>query len=261
MKHPSRLFLVSLLALCLTHKVGATELSYPEIVIDDIKHVVTSPSRWETKEWSKAEWVSLAVLGTAVVIDRPWRDEMRRHSGKDPFIKQVERFGADFAPVVLGGFYLAGLAADDKNAVAVAQDGLAASIIASGLITPAIKLTVGRSRPRNNAGVANFKPFSEPNASFPSGHTTEAFALAAVIADHYNEDWVDYTAYSVAGLVGLARTYHDAHFASDVLLGAVIGTLVGKSVVAHNSALRSDKLVLLPEVSRGLIGVRIAGNF
>jgi hypothetical protein len=261
LKYPSRYILAPILALCLIHKVSATELSYPEIVLDDVKHVITAPARWETADWSRAEWTSLAVLGTAVVLDRPLRDEMRRFSGTDPFIKQVERFGAEYAPVVLGGFYLAGLATENKNAVEVAQDGLAASLIASGLITPAIKLVVGRSRPRDNAGIANFKPFSEPNASFPSCHTTEAFALAAVIADHYNENWVDYTAYAVAGLVGLARTYHHAHFASDVVLGAVIGTLVGKSVVAHNTTSRSDKLVLLPEVSRGLIGLRISGNF
>lgn len=261
MKYPSRYFLVSILALCLIHKAGAAELSYPEIVFDDVKHVATSPARWETSDWSHAEWTSLAVLGTAVLIDRPLRDAMRRFSGQDPFIKQVERFGAEYAPVVLGGFYLAGVASENKTAVAVAQDGLAASLIASGLITPAIKLAVGRSRPRDNAGIANFKPFSEPNASFPSGHTTEAFALAAVIADHYSENWVGYSAYSVAGLVGLARTYHDAHFASDVLLGAVIGTLVGKSVVAHNTTLRSDNLVLLPDVSQGLIGIQLYGRF
>jgi len=261
LKQAPRLFLAALLALCSTHKASATELSYPATVIDDVTHVVTAPARWEEADWHKAGWASLAVLGTAVVIDRPWRDEMRRHSGNDPFIKQVERFGAEYAPLVLGGFYLAGIATDDETAVNVAQDGLAASIIASGLISPAIKLIVGRSRPRNNAGIGHFKPFSEPNASFPSGHTTEAFALAAVIADHYQEVWAGYTAYSVAGMVGLARTYHDAHFASDVLLGAMIGTLVGKSVVAHNTSLRSDKLVLLPDVSRGLIGIRITGSF
>ena len=254
-------FLLPLLALCFVHKVGAAELPYPEVVINDVKHVVTAPARWEVADWHKAGWASLAVLGTAIVIDRPWRDEMRRHSGNDPFIKQVERFGAEYAPLVLGGFYLAGIATDDETAVHVAQDGLAASIIASGLISPAIKLAVGRSRPRNNVGIAYLKPFSEPNASFPSGHTTEAFALAAVIADHYQEDWVDYTVYSIAGMVGLARTYHDAHFASDVLLGAMIGTLVGKSVVAHNTSLRSDKLVLLPDVSQGLIGIRMTGSF
>ncbi len=261
MKRAPRFFCAGLLALCLTHKASAADLSYPELVIDDVKHVVTAPARWEEAEWRQAGWTSLAVLGTAVVIDRPWCDEMRRHAGNDPFLKQVERFGSEYAPVVLGGFYLAGVATDNKNSVEVAQDGLAASIIASGLISPAIKLVVGRSRPRNNVGIAHFQPFSDPNASFPSGHTTEAFALAAVIADHYEEAWVDYTAYSVAGLVGLARTYHQAHFASDVLLGATIGTLVGKSVVAHNAGLRTGKLVLLPDFSRGLIGVRIAGSF
>ncbi|MDD5057777.1 MAG: phosphatase PAP2 family protein [Sideroxydans sp.] len=260
MKTSLRFFCLPLLALCLTHTASADELSYPELVIDDMKHVVTAPARWDEADWRKVGWTSLAVLGTAVVIDRPWRDEMRRHTGSDPFI-QVERFGSQYAPVVLGGFYLAGIAGDNQNAVEVAQDGLAASIIASGLVSTTIKLTVGRSRPRDNVGIAHFRPLSDPNASFPSGHTTEAFALASVISSHYDEAWVGYTAYSVAGLVGVARTYHDAHFASDVLLGAVIGTLVGNSVVAHNKSLRSNKLSLQPDLSPGLLGVRLVRKF
>lgn len=243
------------------HKAGAAELSYPEVLIDDVKHVVTAPARWEEAEWHQAGWASLAVVGTALVIDRPLRDEMRRHTGNNTFITQVERFGSQYAAGVVGGFYLVGALADDENSLQVAQDGIAASLIASGIVTPAIKLVAGRSRPRANAGVYNFKPFSDANSSFPSGHTTEAFALASVIADHYDETWVTCTSYSIAGLVGLARTYHDAHFASDVLAGAMIGTWVGKSVVAHNIALRSGKVVLLPEVARGLIGIRIAGSF
>lgn len=260
MNYPG-LFFAGMLTLCALHKASAVELSYPDVAINDVKHVVAAPAHWEEAEWRKVGWTSLAVISTAIVVDRPWRDEMRRHSGNDPFIKQVERFGAEYAPLVLGGFYVAGLASDDKNAEQVAQDGLTASIIASGLITPAIKLAVGRSRPRNNVGIAHFQPFSDPNASFPSGHTTEAFALASVIAAHYQEDWVGYSAYSVAGMVGLARTYHDAHFASDVLMGAVIGTLVGKSVVAHSPATHSDKLILLPDFSQGLIGIHIFGRF
>ena len=41
----------------------------------------------------------------------------------------------------------------------------------------------------------------------------------------------------------------------------MIGTLVGKSVVAHNSQLRSGKVVMLPEVGPGMAGVRIAYSF
>jgi membrane-associated phospholipid phosphatase len=261
LKHPSRLVLTLLLALCSAHKAGATELSYPEILIDDVKHVVTAPARWEEAEWHKAGWASLAVVGTALVIDRPLRDEMRRHSGDNAFITQVERFGAQYAVGVVGGFYVVGALTDDATAIQVAQDGIAASLIASGIITPAIKLVAGRSRPRDDAGIFHFKPFSNGNSSFPSGHTTEAFALASVVANHYDETWVTSTSYAIASLVGLARTYHHAHFASDVLAGAMIGTLVGKAVVAHNTSLRSGKLVLLPELGPSLIGIRIAGRF
>ena len=255
-----RFFLAGLLASCLI-EASATELSYPEILIDDVKHVVTAPVRWEEAEWRQAGWASLAVVGTALVIDRALRDEMRRHSGNNAFLTQVERLGAQYAAGVVGGFYVVGALTDDENSKQVAEDGVAASLIASGIITPAIKLASGRSRPRDDSGVYNFKPFSNGNSSFPSGHTTEAFALASVVANHYGDTWVTCTSYSLAGLVGLARTYHQAHFASDVVAGAMIGTLVGKSVVSYNAGLRTGKLVLLPELGPGLIGVRIAGRF
>lgn len=261
MKRAYRLLLASLPVLCSIHKAGATELSYPEILIEDVQHVLTAPARWEEAEWHQAGWASLAVVGTALVIDRPLRDEMRRHTGNSPFITQVERFGAQYGAGVVGGFYVFGALANDETALRVAQDGIAASLIASGIVTPTIKLVAGRSRPRADEGLYNFKPFSDGNSSFPSGHTTEAFALASVVAGHYDDTWVACTSYSIAGLVGLARTYHHAHFASDVVAGAMIGTLIGKSVVEHNTVLHSGKVVLLPDIARGLIGVRIAGSF
>jgi membrane-associated phospholipid phosphatase len=234
---------------------------YPELVIDDIKHVLTAPSRWEKPEWQNFSWAALAVIGTAAIIDRPWRDEMRRQSGTSIFMRDVERFGAGYSLGVLGGFYLAGAAGNNDKATMVAQDGLSASLIASGIVTPAIKLVTGRSRPRANDGIYNFKPFSDSNGSFPSGHTTEAFALASVISAHYDETWVKCSSYGIAGLVGLARTYHDAHFASDALTGGLIGTAVGQSVVFHNQQRRAGQIALAPETAPGLIGMRITGAF
>ena len=252
---------IALFTLCLARLTCATELSYPEIVIDDVKHVITTPSRWDSVEWQRAGWVTLGIIGTAVIIDRPVQDEMRRHTpNNNHLISQVERLGAEYSVGVLGGFYLAG-ATGNETAKQVAQDGLAASLIASGIITPSIKWVVGRSRPRANVGTADFKPFSDPNASFPSGHTTEAFALASVVASHYDARWVQYSAYSLAGLVGVARAYHDAHFASDVLTGAIIGTLTGKSVVEHNQSLRAVNIALFPELTSGGINLRFAGKF
>ncbi len=235
--------------------------TYPEILADDIGRIITAPARWQEREWQDFGLAAISVIGVGAIADRPLRDEMRRHApNNNHFMIEVERLGAEYSLAVLGGFYLAGTMGDNGTATAVAQDGLAACLIASGMVTPTIKYVTGRSRPRQNAGIARFRPFSG-NSSFPSGHATQAFALASVISSHYDDRWVKYSSFTVAGLVGLARSYHDAHFASDVLAGAWIGSLVGDSVVAHNKLLRSTKVVLLPEISAGFAGMRMVSVF
>ncbi len=255
---------VLLLGFACAARAADTAPSYPEMLVDDVKHVITSPSRWQEKEWQDFGLAAISIVGVAAIIDRPVRDEMlRRAPNNNRFMLKVERFGAEYSVVVVGGFFLAG-AMGNETAMEVAQDGIAASLIASGLITPAIKIIVGRARPREDVGIAKFHPFSigySSNSSFPSGHTTEAFAMASVIANHYEETWVTCASYSVAGLVGVARMYHHAHFASDVLAGGLIGTLVGKSVVAHNKQMRSGQVALLPEITPGMVGVRVVGKF
>lgn len=264
-----RLLCAAILQLCLSGIAHAVDQpipsSYPAILVDDVKHVLTAPARWQEQDWQNMGLATIGVIGVAAILDRPIRDEMRRHApNNNGFMLGVERFGAEYSLAVLGGFYLAGAIGNNDNAVSIAQDGLAASIIASGIITPTIKFITGCARPRENAGTATFHPLSisySSNSSFPSGHTTQAFSIASVIADHYEETWVTYSSYTIAGMVGIARIYHDAHFASDVLTGALIGTLIGRSVVAHNKPLRSRKVVVLPEITPQLLGVRIVGSF
>lgn len=233
--------------------------AFPQRVVDDAKHVLTEPSRWDQTQWQEFGYASLAVLGTGLLLDRPLQDAMK-HDGDNTLLTQVERFGAQYSIGVIGGFYLAGTLDNDAKALSVAEDSFTASLIASGIVTPTLKFAVGRSRPRDSNGIAHFTPFSYGNSSFPSGHTTEAFTLASVIARHYNEEWVDYTAYTTASLVGIARIYHEAHFASDVLAGALIGTWVGQSVVDHNRQLRSGGIVLIPEMAPGRVGLRLAAK-
>lgn len=249
----------------LSNTAGAADAppSYPNLLLEDIQSVVTEPLRWQNQQWKNFGWASLAVVGTAVVIDSPLRDEMRRQPKDNNFMLNIERFGAEYSIGVVGGFYLAGSLADNDTAIMVAQDGLTASIIASGLITPALKIATGRSRPYENTGTSDFQSLgtSKRNSSFPSGHTTEAFALASVISAHYEETWIKSSAYTVAALVGIARTYHDAHFASDVLAGAFIGGWVGHGVVAHNQSRRTRNMVLLPEAEQDLLGLRLTGSF
>jgi membrane-associated phospholipid phosphatase len=269
-KHPDYMPLLwaGILLLCLNGTVYADDThppSYPEILAGDVKHVLTAPERWQQQEWRDMGLAAAGLVVVAAILDRPVRDEMHRHApNNNRFLLTVERFGAEYSLGMLGGFYLAGALGNNDKAAAVAQDGLSACIIASGIVTPAIKFATGRARPRENVGVAHFRPFNGSyalNSSFPSGHPTQAFALASVISGHYDDAWVKYSSYTVAGLVGVARSYHDAHFASDVLAGALVGTLVGQSVVEYNRTVRSVKVVLLPEITPELKGVRLIGSF
>jgi membrane-associated phospholipid phosphatase len=97
----------------------------------------------------------------------------------------------------------------------------------SGLTVQSIKHLAGRPRPKlTDQGVLDWGPSVQSgHDSFPSGHTISAFAMAAVLSSIYPAGrWIWY---SLAVLVAFTRVYIDAHFASDVFVGAVLGVLIG----------------------------------
>lgn len=63
--------------------------------------------------------------------------------------------------------------------------------------------------------------------SFPSGHTTSAFALATVLVLSFKKQWLAIPCFLFAMLVGYSRIYLAQHFLFDVMVGAAIGTLSG----------------------------------
>jgi membrane-associated phospholipid phosphatase len=76
------------------------------------------------------------------------------------------------------------------------------------------------------------KPANNAHSSFPSGHTTLAFAAATVYAMEYRDrPLVPIIAYSAASIVGLTRITENRHWASDILVGAALGHLCGRQVV------------------------------
>jgi membrane-associated phospholipid phosphatase len=208
--------------------------AYVCVVWDDIKATFTAPANWDTRDWLIAGGVAASV-GTVAVFDEDIQKAVQRNRNQttDDIFKGVQGFGSEYVPGVIGAFYLGGMVFNDPEAKAVALDATSASIIAAGLALYPLKYTVGRARPGDNLGAYHFKPFSGSD-SFPSGHTTEAFALATVIAEHYHSIWIDLGCYGIASAVGYARLDLNYHWASDVLAGAALGTFVGHVVVHVN---------------------------
>ncbi len=63
--------------------------------------------------------------------------------------------------------------------------------------------------------------------SFPSGHTTTAFATATVLALVFKNNKIAIPCLILAALVGYSRIYLAQHFLQDVIMGAILGTFFG----------------------------------
>jgi membrane-associated phospholipid phosphatase len=149
--------------------------------------------------------------------------------------------------IIGGALYGIGVVANQPKLRDLGWHGTEAVLLASG-ITSVLKGTLGRARPDATLATqpSDFKFArgfsSSTRQSFPSGHSTTAFAAAAAVTSEVNRMWPRYTwyvgpvMYGGATLVGLSRMYHNRHWASDVALGAGIGTFSGLKVVRYTHA-------------------------
>ncbi len=232
---------------------------YGKLLVDDTWHVFSAPSRWDKKDWLIAGFWATAAVGAYTFADKSIKENIQKNRSKtlDRVVRVFEPLGTEYSATVMGAFELEGYAFNDEKAKAVAHDSISSTIIASGLITPALKYTLGRSRPNQGKSTHKFSPFSGDD-SFPSGHATQAFALASVIADHYDPLWIKIVSYGTASMVGYARLEQNYHFASDVLTGAIIGIFVGRTVVSFNTQKRYE---IAPLVGTDTIGVQVKRSF
>ena len=224
-----------------------------KLAVQDAKSLITAPGDADSATWKKAAMLTGAVAASTA-LDSTARRTIRTNdsAAMDDFTDAVEPLGGGHSEKVLAGFLVTGLIRRDQKMQSVAFDGFMASLVASKLITPAIKSAVGRTRPNATDETFAF----DGGSSFPSGHSTQAFAVASVIAAHYDQRWVDVTAYGLASAVSYARIYHDAHFLSDTVAGAVIGTAVGRFIVRTNNEQRARWTVVPVGRAGAVVAVR-----
>ena len=101
------------------------------------------------------------------------------------------------------------------------------AVAAAGILVTVLKELFDRGRPPV-AGIEAVGVIPD-SASFPSGHSATAFAAAVAVGLFYPK--LRRPLLMLAAVVALSRVYLGVHYASDVLVGSLLGVLLGLASV------------------------------
>ena len=141
--------------------------------------------------------------------------------------------------------YLVGRVSKEEHLESLGLHGTEALLVGEG-VGGVLKGLFGRQRPFVQPRDPNSFEFlrgfghGDDYRSFPSGHSVAAFAAAAAVTSETSA-WFPHAKWEVgtvmfggAALTGISRMYDNRHWASDVIIGAGIGTFAGLKVVRYH---------------------------
>jgi hypothetical protein len=127
------------------------------------------------------------------------------------------------------------------------MDEIEAAILTEGIVEGA-KQIGRRDRPLNADGT------KQSGFSFPSGHSATTFAAATVLQQHLGYK-AGVPTYLIASYVAASRLHDNRHFASDVVFGAAVGIVIGRSVTWHGRNFYASPM-LVPNGAGVLVQVK-----
>jgi membrane-associated phospholipid phosphatase len=154
---------------------------------------------------------------------------LERNTALDPTFKFVTN---SVAPIGLGAPLIVtsiGLIQKD-NTLKNKGYYIGATLLSSTIITTTLKFTIDRDRPFvTYPDIQKLTGAGSP--SFPSGHTSEAFATATSLSLAFPKWYVIAPSMLWASAAGYSRMHLGVHYPSDVLVGALIGS--GSAWLCH----------------------------
>jgi membrane-associated phospholipid phosphatase len=174
--------------------------------------------------------IGASLAGVSKPQDREIAEDWTKPSSTDKFFKPGAIIGDSFVNVGAAfAFYGIGRATHNPRIGLFGADLVRAQILTQST-TFALKFAVDRTRPNGDP------------RSFPSGHTSTAFATATVVQQHFG--WrAGIPAYAVAAYVGASRIQDNKHYLSDVAFGAALGIVAGRTATI---GYRGMKFALTP---------------
>jgi membrane-associated phospholipid phosphatase len=229
---------------------------------NDFKQQATLPFHIKRKDWINL--MEFGAVATAVSFaDEPVSYSAVALRNKSNMVssasRDITKFGGVYEAYILAAMASYGVIFKNEKIKTTTLLATQAYITAAAW-EAAIKFLSERQRPffidpHENEGEPIFHGplyyFNKQNhnahsySSFPSGHTTVAFAAATVFAMEYrSQALIPIFSYSAATLIGLSRLTENKHWPTDILFGAVLGFLSGRQVVNnchHYAELKETK--------------------
>ena len=230
--------------LALVAGLGTSAVAQPA----DTTHISTKPLFTKRDAWVAAGFLA-ATVAMWPLDERVARELQRNDPQTNRFLKNsstgFELIAAPGAYIIGGTLYGIGRLSGNERMADLGWHGTEAVLVSTaGYVF--LKGVFGRARPETvNAADSRAYKFGRgfgggPFASFPSGHTATAFAAASAVTAETSRWWPSSTwyvaplMYGGATMVGLSRMYNNKHWASDVALGALLGTFSGLKVVQYH---------------------------
>jgi membrane-associated phospholipid phosphatase len=231
--------------------IGRSADSLLDTTLEDTKLYFTSPLRWDEEDWLYFGGALVAV-GAAHSFDERVRDHFATGSkailngGED---KNSLRDAAPTVAIIAGtGLYASFI--DDRDGYRETWALIEAGAF-SGATAEVLGYATGRERPDATASPNEWGKGAD---SFPSLHTTVAFAVGTVFAESGNDEyrWIRrIIGYGVAGATAYVRLDENVHWLSDTVAGAALGIATAKFVLNRQDAAQSHGTVQFQPVKGG----------
>jgi membrane-associated phospholipid phosphatase len=199
-------------------------------VLEDTKLYFTAPLRWD-----QTDWLYFGSTLAAVAVAHEFDDNVRNHFVADP----AAALGTKDLHSTRDALPMVALAAGTLAYAALihSKDGYyeSGTMLEAGVLTAVsttvFKYALGRERPHDTLDVDSWFAGGD---SFPSGHTSLAFAVGTVFAESGSDRyrWLRRgIGYGAAGLTAYWRLKDNAHWTSDVVAGAALGFTTAQFVM------------------------------
>ncbi len=198
-------------------------------------------------------WEAASVAGFTMLVmsqDEGTNDEFREHPTQSAanLASAFRRVGQPEIYAALPAAMLTTGLLTGRDDILRAGGRLAASVVVATAGFETMKLVSGRARPDTDRGAWAFSPFSG-NGSFPSGHSTVAFALATSLSHELHNPIATVALYAAATGTAWSRIYNARHWGSDVVFGAALG--IASAEIVHGRwkvfGLRPPGFLLTPD--------------